>query len=71
MNNVKSIDPEMVSANLFFKKDFYKSASNYLDSIGNYQKELDVSLDWQKTFMANDPITSQVEFFKKLEKTVI
>ena len=67
MNNVKSIDPEMVSANLFFKKDFYKSASNYLDSIGNYQKELDVSLDWQKTFMANDPITSQVEFFKKLE----
>lgn len=67
MNNVKSIDPEMVSANLFFKKDFYKSASNYLDCIGNYQKELEVSLDWQKTYMANDPITSQVEFFKKLE----
>jgi len=67
MNNVKSIDPEMVSVNLFFKKDFYKSASNYLDSIGNYQKELEVSLDWQKTYMANDPLTSQVEFFKKLE----
>ena len=68
MNNIKTIDPEMVSLNLFFKKDFYKSASNYLDVIGNFQNELDVSINWQKTYMANDPVTSKTNFFKNLEK---
>ncbi|NBO36625.1 hypothetical protein EBU91_03715 [bacterium] len=69
MNNVKTIDPEMVSVNLFFKKDFYKSASNYLDVIGKYQNELDTAINWQRSYMVNDPITEQVKFFKNLEKS--
>lgn len=67
MNNIKTIDPEMVSAHLFFKKDFYKSASNYLDYIGNLPKELDVYLEWMKTDYANDPIKSKKDFFKNLD----
>jgi|GEM_PF-3496301 hypothetical protein len=67
MNNIKTIDPEMVSVNLFFKKDFYKSASNYLDYIGNLPKELDVHLEWLKTDYANDPIKAKTDFFKNLD----
>lgn len=67
MNNIKTIDPKMVSAQLFFKKDFYKSASNYLDYVGNLDKELDIFLDWNKTDYANDPITAKINFFKKLD----
>jgi len=67
MNNIKTIDPEMVSVNLFFKKDFYKSASNYLDYIGNLPKELDIHLEWLKTDYANDPIKAKTDFFKNLD----
>lgn len=67
MNNVKTIDPKMVSVNLFFKKEFYKSASNYLDYVGNLPQELDVFLEWSKTDHANDPITAKKDFFKKLD----
>ena len=67
MNNIKTIDPEMVSAQLFFKKDFYQSASNYLDFIGSRTQELDIFLEWNKTDYANDPITAKTEFFKKLD----
>jgi hypothetical protein len=67
MNNIKTIDPEMVSVNLFFKKDFYNSASNYLDYIGNLPKELDVHLEWLKTDYANDPIKAKTDFFKNLD----
>ena len=67
MNNIKTIDPEMVSAQLFFKKEFYQSASNYLDFIGNRTKELDLFLEWNKTDYANDPITAKTNFFKKLD----
>lgn len=63
MNNIRTIDPEMVSVNLFFKKDFYQKASNYLDIISSYQKELDLAIDWHKTSVQNDVITNQINFF--------
>ena len=67
MNNIKTIDPDMVSAQVFFKKDFYKSASNYLDFVGNLPKELDLAIEWNKTDFANDPVTAKTDFFKKLD----
>lgn len=63
MNNIRTIDPEMVSVNLFFKKDFYQKASNYLDVIGSYQKELDLAIDWHRSAVQNDSISSQIKFF--------
>jgi len=67
MNNIKTIDPHMVSAQVFFKKDFYKSASNYLDFIGNKSKELDLAIEWNKTDYSNDPVTAKTNFFKNLD----
>ena len=67
MNNIKTIDPDMVSAQVFFKKDFYQSASNYLDFVGNLPKELELAIEWNKTDYANDPITAKTNFFKNLD----
>jgi hypothetical protein len=68
MNKQKTLDPEILSLNLFYKKDFYNKASNFLSAVSNYSTQLQTAVDYQKTLVSNDVITSQAEFFNKLNK---
>lgn len=69
MSNLnKTLDPELASINIFYKKDFYKSASNYLNVVSNYENNLQTFIDYRKTFVSNDVITSQANFFVNLDK---
>jgi hypothetical protein len=66
MNKEKTLDPEILNLNLFYKKDFYNKACNFLSTVSNYSMQLQTAIDYQKTIVANDVITSQAEFFNKL-----
>ena len=61
-------DPLLTQINLFYKKDFYKKASNYLDAIQSYSSELDISINYLKSLVANDPITAGCDVFVKLDQ---
>jgi len=65
--NSKTIDPQLTQINLFYKKDFYDKASNFLSTINNYSTELQTSIDYNLTKVQNDVITSQKDFFIKLD----
>lgn len=65
---MKTTDPQLTQINLFYKKDFYKKASDYLDAIQSYSAELDISINYLKSFVANDPITSSRDVFIDLDK---
>ena len=65
--NSKTIDPQLTQINLFYKKDFYDKASNFLSTINNYSTELQASIDYNLTKVQNDVITSQKDFFIKLD----
>jgi len=65
--NSKTIDPQLTQINLFYKKDFYNKASNFLSTINNYSTELQASIDYSLTKVQNDVITSQRDFFIKLD----
>lgn len=56
-----------MQVNLFYKKDFYQKASNYLQAIQSYSSELETAIDYAKTKVANDPITAMGDFFTKLD----
>lgn len=66
-NFKKTLDPELLKVNLFYKKDFYKKTSNYLDVIKNYESFLDSSIEFNKTLVSNDVITEQSKFFSNLD----
>lgn len=66
MNKEKTLDPEILNLNLFYKSDFYNKASNFLSTVSNYSKQLQTAIDYQKTLVSNDVVTSQSEFFNKL-----
>ena len=63
----KTIDPLLTNINLFYKKDFYQRASNYLDTIESYQTELEEAIKYNKTKVANDVIKAQTDFFAELD----
>jgi hypothetical protein len=65
--NSKTIDPQLTQINLFYKKDFYNKASNFLSTVNNYSTELQASIDYSLTKVQNDVITSQRDFFIKLD----
>lgn len=62
-----TIDPLLSRVHLFYKKDFYDKASNFLGAIQNYSDQIQTSIDFEKTKVANDPITAQADFFSQLE----
>jgi len=64
----QTIDPVLTQINLFYKKDFYNSASNFLSTIDKYSTELQYAIDYNKTKVQNDVITSQTDFFIKMEE---
>lgn len=65
--NSQTIDPYLTQINLFYKKDFYNSASNFLSTIDKYSNELQTSIDFNLTKVQNDVITAQKDFFVGLE----
>jgi hypothetical protein len=68
MSNLKkTLDPELLEVNLFYKKDFYKKTSNYLDVIKDYESYLDYAINYNKTFVSNDVIEEQANFFANLD----
>jgi len=69
-NFKKTLDPELLKVNLFYKKDFYKKTSNYLDIIKNYESFLDSSIEYNKTIVSNDVITEQSKFFTNLDTKI-
>lgn len=68
MNIIRTLDPELASINLFYKKDFYKKASNYLSIMSKYSKELDYSIAYNSTKVNSNPIAAQADFFVNLQK---
>lgn len=66
MNN-QTIDPVLTQINLFYKKDFYGKASNFLSTIDKYSNELEYSIEYNKTKVQNDVITAQKDFFVKMD----
>jgi len=60
-------DPQLTQINLFYKKDFYQNASNFLSTISNYTKELELAIEYNLTKVKNDVVTSQKDFFIKLD----
>jgi hypothetical protein len=62
-----TVDPKLTNIGLFYKKEFYEKASNFLGTIQSYTDEVQRSIDFQKTKVANDVITSQADFFAKLD----
>ena len=65
--NSKTIDPQLTQINLFYKKEFYDKASNFLSTINDYSTELQSSIDYSLTKVQNDVITSQRDFFITLD----
>jgi len=61
-------DPHLTQINLFYKKDFYGNASNYLAAIQGYSKELETSIKYLQSYVANDPVTSASEVFVQLDE---
>jgi len=62
----KSTDPQLTGVNLFYKKEFYQKASNFLDAMGSYSDQLEKNIEYQKALVSNDPITAQADFFAKI-----
>ena len=60
-------DPKLLGAGLFYKKEFYQKASNFLDAVSNYADLIDINIDFEKTKVANDPVTAQADFFSSLD----
>lgn len=60
-------DPQLTQINLFYKKDFYQNATNFLSTISNYTKELELAIEYNLTKVKNDVVTSQKDFFIKLD----
>jgi hypothetical protein len=63
----RTIDPQLTNLNLFYKKDFYKQATNYLDTIESYETELEQAIKFNKTKVSNDVIKAQTDFFVELD----
>lgn len=71
MNNFnKTLDPNLLDVNIFYKKDFYSASSNYLSVIERYNDLTQTFIDFKKTFVSNDTITSQANFFQDLDKKI-
>jgi adenosyl cobinamide kinase/adenosyl cobinamide phosphate guanylyltransferase len=60
-------DPQLTQINLFYKKDFYEKASNYLGAIQSYSTELGYAIEHSKAKVANDPITAMSDFYVKMD----
>lgn len=63
----QTIDPYLTQINLFYKKDFYNNASNFLSTIQSYSKELEYGIEYSKTMLQNDVIKAQTDFFVKMD----
>lgn len=61
-------DPQLTTINLFYKKDFYRKASNYMEAIKSYSKELDIAINYLKSKVANDPILAESVVFVDLDQ---
>ena len=67
MINSTTTDPQLTQINLFYKKEFYQNATNFLSTIGKYTEELETAIDYGLTKVKNDVVTSQKEFFIQLD----
>jgi len=64
--NSLTIDPLITSINLFYKKEFYEKATNFLSAIQKYSKELELAANFNQAQVSNDVITSTANFFVNL-----
>ena len=46
MINSTTTDPQLTQINLFYKKEFYQNATNFLSTIGKYTEELETAIDY-------------------------
>lgn len=63
----KTSDPQITNINLFYKKEFYSKATNFLSTMDAYLSELQTAIDFNKTKTSNDVIKSQQDFFVELD----
>ena len=68
--NSLTIDPQLVNLNLFYKKEFYKTATNFLDAVQSYSNELEIAMSYNQAKVSNDVITSTTNFFVNLDSTL-
>lgn len=66
--NSKTLDPLLTQINLFYKKEFYNSASNFLQTMQSYSNELDVGIEYSLTKVQNDIVKAQKDFFVSMDK---
>lgn len=60
-------DPKLTKVGLFYKKEFYEKASNFLEAVSNYADQIETSINYDKTKVSNDPILAQRDFFSALD----
>lgn len=63
-------DPKLLEVNIFYKEEFYKSASNYLNVVEKYFNLVKLFIDYNKSKVSNDVINSQANFFIELDKVL-
>jgi hypothetical protein len=66
----KTLDPALSNVNLFYKKEFYSKASNFLSTIQNYSKELEYGIKYNLTKVQNDTVTAQKNLFIELDSAM-
>jgi len=64
----KTLDPLLTQINLFYKKEFYNSASNFLQTMQSYSNELDAGIEYSLTKVQNDVVKAQKDFFVSMDK---
>lgn len=65
--NSLTIDPLLVNLNLYYKKDFYQTATNFFSTLQSYSNELELAINYNKAKVSNDVITATSNFFINLD----
>jgi hypothetical protein len=63
-----TIDPMLYDLNVFYEKDLYNKATNFGLLLAQGVDQLEYFIEWNKSLVGIDPITSQSEVFANLDK---
>jgi hypothetical protein len=63
-----TIDPKLYDLNVYYEKELYNKATNFGLLLAQGVNQLDNFIEWRKSLVGIDPITSQSEIFVDLDK---
>lgn len=69
MSNKVTLLPEYIDITQQPSVEFYQNATNLMDAFSAYTGELSISIDFEKSKVASDVITSTSDLYKKLNDT--